>query len=80
MADSTKLQKVQRQPLSLKQLRTSLHLLADGVRVPQTALISRQKFILFLRFCELEMLKSAKTSSKDNGNQITVNTGKKRRL
>ena len=64
MTEASKLERVQRQPLSLKQLRTALHFLADGVNVPETALVSRQKFILFMKFCEEEMLKSAKKNRK----------------
>jgi len=62
LANST--QKIQRQPLSLSQLRIALHLRADGVVIPETAVLSRQKFSTFMQFVEEELLKSRKAKVK----------------
>jgi hypothetical protein len=50
--------KIQRKPLSLNQLRMVLHFAADGIKVPETAMVSRQKFSMFSRYCGLKFQKS----------------------
>lgn len=59
---SNTLSGVQRQPLTISQLRTALHMKADGVEIPETAVLSRQKFSTFLTYVDNEMLKSPKKS------------------
>lgn len=45
-------EKAQRGALTSKQIRVALHLVSEGFIVPETALLSKQKFSTYLMYVE----------------------------